>query len=124
MLTPKKYIKKHIIRIFSRILHPRSPDEVNTLKERIKDWAAAHGCLDAFENGDYEFLFKVSYLYLSLVCISSQVIKHLVCFPLVQRRQKQGGRGAKKPDSERKAFLEISVGFPTRNPKQVSRGLR
>jgi len=37
----------------------------------------------------------------------------------MQRRQKQGGRGAKLPDSERKAFLEIATGFPTRNPKQI-----
>lgn len=43
---------------------------------------------------------------------------------LAQRRQKQGGRGAKLADSERKAFLEISVDFPTRNPKQVSRQSR
>eukprot|EP00227_Mantoniella_beaufortii_P006952 CAMPEP_0197610412 /NCGR_PEP_ID=MMETSP1326-20131121/53269_1 /TAXON_ID=1155430 /ORGANISM="Genus nov. species nov., Strain RCC2288" /LENGTH=416 /DNA_ID=CAMNT_0043178927 /DNA_START=178 /DNA_END=1425 /DNA_ORIENTATION=- len=70
-----------------------NPSEVDALKERIKDWAAGHGCLDDFKNEEYGFLFK--------------------------RRQKQGGRGAKLADSERKAFLEISTDFPTRNPKQI-----
>jgi hypothetical protein len=66
---------------------------VTELKDRIKDWAAAHDCLDDFNSEKYEFLFK--------------------------RRKKQGGRGAKLADSERKAFLEISTDFPTRNPKQI-----
>ena len=63
------------------------------LRGRVKDWAAAHGHSDSFEKGEYEFLFK--------------------------RRHKQGGRGAKFDDSERKAFLEIAKEFGTRNPKQV-----
>jgi hypothetical protein len=29
------------------------------LKERIKEWAAAHDCLDDYENKDFKFLFKV-----------------------------------------------------------------
>ena len=70
-----------------------SAEEKDSLKNRIKDWAAAHGELTNFEAGNFEFLFK--------------------------RRQKQGGRGAKLADSERKAFLEIAHGFDTRNPKQI-----
>ena len=70
-----------------------SAEEKESLKNRIKDWAAAHGELTNFEAGNFEFLFK--------------------------RRQKQGGRGAKLADSERKAFLEIAHEFATRNPKQI-----
>ena len=70
-----------------------SDTEKELLKERIKDWAAAHGHSDAFDKEEWEFLFK--------------------------RRHKQGGRGAKMEDSERKAFLEIAKDFGTRNPKQV-----
>ena len=67
--------------------------EKGELESRIKDWAAAHGHSDSLEKEDYDFLFK--------------------------RRLKQGGRGAKLNESERKAFLEISKDFPTRNPKQI-----
>jgi hypothetical protein len=28
------------------------------LKDRIKDWAAAHDCLDDFNSENYQFLFK------------------------------------------------------------------
>lgn len=44
------------------LLYPprkRSLDEVNTLKERIKDWAAAHDHLEDYNNNKFEFLFKV-----------------------------------------------------------------
>ena len=70
-----------------------SAAEKGELESRIKDWAAAHGHSDSLEKEDYDFLFK--------------------------RRLKQGGRGAKLNESERKAFLEISKDFPTRNPKQI-----
>lgn len=42
-------------------LNNRSPSEVTMLKDRIRDWAAAHGCLDDWNNENYEFLFKVSF---------------------------------------------------------------
>ena len=70
-----------------------SAAEKGELESRIKDWAAAHGHSDSLEKEDYDFLFK--------------------------RRLKQGGRGAKLNESERKDFLEISKDFPTRNPKQI-----
>jgi hypothetical protein len=70
-----------------------SAAEKGELESRIKDWAAAHGHSDSLEKEDYDFLFK--------------------------RRLKQGGRGAKLDESERKAFLEIAKDFPTRNPKQI-----
>ena len=70
-----------------------SKDEKEELDARIKEWAMAHGKIDDYNNKKFDFL--------------------------MQRRQKQGGRGAKLPDSERKAFLEIATGFPTRNPKQI-----
>jgi hypothetical protein len=70
-----------------------SAAEKGELESRIKDWAAAHGHSDSLEKEEYDFLFK--------------------------RRLKQGGRGAKLNESERKAFLEISKDFPTRNPKQI-----
>ena len=70
-----------------------SAAEKGEVESRIKDWAAAHGHSDSLEKEDYDFLFK--------------------------RRLKQGGRGAKLNESERKAFLEISKDFPTRNPKQI-----
>ena len=70
-----------------------SAAEKGELQSRIKDWAAAHGHSDSLEKEEYDFLFK--------------------------RRLKQGGRGAKLDESERKAFLEIAKDFPTRNPKQI-----
>ena len=70
-----------------------SKDEKDELDRRIKEWAMAHGKIDDYNNKKFDFL--------------------------MQRRQKQGGRGAKLPDSERKAFLEIATDFPTRNPKQI-----
>ena len=70
-----------------------SAAEKEELGSRIKDWAAKHGHSDDLAKGEYDFLF--------------------------QRRLKQGGRGARLSESERKAFLEIAKDFPTRNPKQI-----
>ncbi len=36
-----------------------SDGEINEIKTRIKDWAAAHDCLDEYEKGDFGFMFKV-----------------------------------------------------------------
>ena len=60
----------------SSFTHARSPDEVNTLKVRIHDWAAAHGCLDKYEAGDYEFLFKVGLCL--FVFSSKRTLLHLI----------------------------------------------
>ena len=70
-----------------------SAAEKEELESRIKDWAGKHGHSDDLDREAYDFLFE--------------------------RRLKQGGRGARLDESERKAFLEISKDFPTRNPKQI-----
>jgi cyclin-D-binding Myb-like transcription factor 1 len=72
---------------------PWSTEEVTVMKASIKRWASEHGLLEEFNKGDYEFLFN--------------------------RRKKQGGRGARLPRSERRAFIEVAQGMQTRNAKQI-----
>ena len=67
--------------------------EITATQDAIKQWAEEHGLGEAYEKGDYEFLFE--------------------------RRQKLGGKGANLPRSERRAFIEISRGVSTRNAKQI-----
>jgi hypothetical protein len=59
----------------------------------LEKWANEHGLAEDFMNGNYEFLFN--------------------------RRQKQGGKGAHLPLSERRAFIEVARETPTRNAKQI-----
>jgi len=70
-----------------------SQGEIDRLRSIVERWAAEHGLSEQFAKGNYDFLFN--------------------------RRQKQGGRGAKVPLSERRAFIEVARDMKTRNAKQV-----
>lgn len=70
-----------------------SEEETRRMKEVVGRWASEHGLAEEFLNEKYDFLF--------------------------QRRQKQGGRGANLPLSERHAFIELAREIPTRNAKQI-----
>ena len=67
--------------------------EVEQMKRSLEKWANEHGLAEDFMNGNYEFLFN--------------------------HRQKQGGKGAHLPLSERRAFIEVARETPTRNAKQI-----
>ena len=72
---------------------PWAADEMAKMKEIVGRWANEHGFAEEFINEKYDFLFH--------------------------RRQKQGGRGANLPLSERHAFIELARELPTRNAKQI-----
>lgn len=72
---------------------PWSEEETRQMKDVVGRWANEHGLAEEFLNEKYDFLF--------------------------QRRQKQGGRGANLPLSERHAFIELARELPTRNAKQI-----